>query len=173
MAKHFNAKRPLVSLLSTEFIERIIKEAKDVLEKTGVWVQNEEGLELLGNGGAQIDRGKSKAFIPRRLVEESLKSVPSSVKIYDRNGNLCVNLEGNNSYFEPGSAGIKVLDSDLNVIREPITQDHINYVKLVDALDNIDQLSAAIIPTDIPKGLMPKDTGIREGMIFELREKTT
>ena len=29
------------------------------------------------------------------------------------------------------------------------------------------------IPTDIPKGLMPKDTGIREGMIFELREKTT
>ena len=67
----------MVSLLTTEFIERIIEEAKDVLEKTGVWMQSKEGLELLGNGGARIDRGKSKAFIPRRLVEESLKSAQS------------------------------------------------------------------------------------------------
>jgi len=149
--KENNTKRPLVSLLSTEFIERIIEEAKDVLEKTGVWVENKEGLELLGNGGARIDREKEKAFIPKRLVEESLKSVPSSITLYDRNGNPHMNLEGNNSYFDPGTAAPKVWDSDLNVIREPITQDHINYVKLVDALDNIDQLSAAIIPTDIPK----------------------
>ena len=41
MVKQGNAKRPLVSLLSTEFIERIIEEAKDVLKKTGVWVQND------------------------------------------------------------------------------------------------------------------------------------
>jgi len=39
----------------------------------------------------------------------------------------------------------------LNVIRDPLTQDHINYTKLVDALDNIDQISAAIIPTDVPE----------------------
>jgi len=65
MVKENNTKRPLVSLLSTEFIERIVEEAKDVLEKTGVWVENKEGLELLGNGGARIDRGKEKAYIPR------------------------------------------------------------------------------------------------------------
>jgi len=151
MANESNLKRPLVTLLSTEFIERIIEEAKDVLEKIGVWVENKEGLELLGNGGAQIDRGKEKAFIPRRLVEESLKSVPSSITLYDRNGNPHMNLEGNNSYFNPGTAATKVWDSDLNDIREPFTQDQINYVKLVDALDNIDQLSAAIVPTDVPK----------------------
>ena len=151
MAKENMPKRPLVSLLTTEFIERIIEEAKDVLEKTGVWVENKEGLELLGNGGAQIDRGKEKAFIPRRLVEESLKSVPASITLYNRNGNPYMNLGGNNSYFDPGTAAIKVWDSDTNEIREPLTQDHINYVKVVDALDNIDQLSASIIPTDIPK----------------------
>jgi len=151
MAKEIKAKRPLVSLLSTEFIERIVDEAKEVLDKTGVWVQNEEGLEILGNGGARIDREKEKAYIPKRLVEESLKSVPSSITLYDRNGNPHINLEGNNIHFNPGSGGPKVWDSDLNVIREPSTQDHINYTKLVDALDNIDQISAAMIPNDVPK----------------------
>jgi len=167
MAKENMPKRPVVSLLTTEFIERIIEEAKDVLEKTGVWVENKEGLELLGNGGAQIDRGKEKAFIPRRLVEESLKSVPSSIKLYDRNGNLCVNLEGNNSYFEPGSAGIKVWDSDLNKIREPVTQDTIDHFRLVDAMDNIDGQDGGVVPTDVPK-----EIGDRFRLFLCLRHST-
>ncbi|GAI99635.1 unnamed protein product, partial [marine sediment metagenome] len=137
MTKGNNTKRPLVRLLSTEFIERIIEEAKDILEKTGVRMQNEEGLELLGNGGAQTDRGKEKAFIPKRLVEESLKSAPSSIKIYDRNGNLRMNLEGDNFYFIPMMTPT-IWDSALNQLREPLTEDAINHVKLVDALDNVD-----------------------------------
>ncbi len=150
MAKEINTKRPLVSLLSTEFIERVIEEAKDVLEKTGVWVENEEGLELLSNGGAQVDRGKKQAFIPRRLVEESLKSVPSSIVIYDRNGNPHMNWEGNNSYFGAVGGG-KVWDSDLGQLRESTTaEDQINCIKLIDALDNIDGQGASVLLTDVP-----------------------
>lgn len=40
MANESNLKRPLITLLSTEFIERVIEEAKDVLEEIGVWVEN-------------------------------------------------------------------------------------------------------------------------------------
>jgi len=146
----------MVSLLTTEFIERIIEEAKDVLEKTGVWVENKEGLELLGNGGARIDRGKEKAFIPRRLVEELLKSVPSSAKIYDRNGNPHMNLEGNNISFCSGGDAIRVWDSDLGQLREPVTEDQINYVKLGDALDNIDAQGTALVVADVPKEIMDR-----------------
>ena len=137
MVKENNTKRPLVSLLSTEFIERIVDEAKDILGKVGVWVENDEALELLGSGGARIDREEKRAFIPRRLVEESLKSVPSSVKLYDRNGSLGMNLEGNDFYFI-GMPAPTVWDSDLHGFRESLTRDAINHVKLVDALDNID-----------------------------------
>jgi len=137
MAKENNTKRPLVSLLSTEFIERIIEEAKDVLEKVGVWVENEEALELLGNGGARIDRGEKRAFIPKRLVEESLKSVPSSIKLYDRNGSLDMDSEGNDFYAN-GMPTPTVWDSELNQFRKSLTEDAINHIKLVDALDNID-----------------------------------
>ncbi len=145
-----------IRLLSTEFIEKIVEEAKDVLEKTGVWVQNKEGLELLGNGGAQIDWGKEKAFIPKELVEESLKSVPSSIQFYDRNGNPHMNLEGNNNYFSSGGDAIKIWDSDLNKLREPITEDQIKYVKLVDALGNIDVNGAALILTDVPREIVDR-----------------
>ena len=151
-----STKRPVVRLLTTGFIDRIIEEAKDVLEKTGVWVENKEGLELLGNGGARIDRGKEKAFISRRLVEESLKSVPSSVKIYDRNGNPHMNLEGDNIYFCAGGDAVKIWDSDLGQLREPLTEDQINYVKLVDALDDIDAQGAALVVTDVPKEIMDR-----------------
>jgi trimethylamine--corrinoid protein Co-methyltransferase len=137
MVKENNTKRPLVSLLSTEFIERIVGEAKDILEKVGVWVENDEALELLGSGGARIDREKKRAYIPERLVEESLKSVPSSIKLYDRNGSLGMNLEGNDFYFI-GMPAPTVWDSDLHGFRESLTRDAINHVKLVDALDNID-----------------------------------
>ena len=156
MVKQSSAKRPLVKLLSTEFIERIIEEAKDVLEKTGVWVENKEGLELLGNGGARIDRGKEKAFIPKRLVEESLKSVPSSIMTYDRNGNPHMNFDGNNSYFCSGGDALRVWDSDLGQLREPLTEDQIKYVKLVDALDDIDAQGAALVVTDVPKEIMDR-----------------
>jgi len=149
MSAENNTKRPLVTLLSTEFIERVIEEAKDVLEKVGVWVENEEALELLGNGGAQIDRGKKRAFIPERLVEESLKSVPSSIKLYDRNGNLDMNSEGNNFYFN-GMPTPTIWDSELNQFRGSLTEDAINHIKLVDALDNIDG-QFPFFGTELPK----------------------
>ena len=142
-------KRPMVSLLPTEFIERIIEEAKDVLQKIGIWVFNEEGLKLLGNGGARIDREKSRAFIPKRLVEESLKSVPSSITLYDRHGNPRMNLEENNFYFHAVTAA-KIWDSDANKIKEPLTEDATNHVKLVDALDNLDG-QYAFSGTDLPR----------------------
>jgi deoxycytidine triphosphate deaminase len=54
---------------------------------------------------------------------------------------------------------------------------NILYYRFGDKYQFIELSSGEIIniPTDIPKGLMPKDTGIREGMILELREinKTT
>jgi len=137
MTKENNTKRPIVSLLSTEFIERIVEEAKDVLEKVGVWVESEEALGILSNGGARIDREKEKAFIPKRLVEESLKTVPSSLKMYNRNGNPSMNFEGNDFHFI-GMPAPTVWDSETNQLRESLTEDAINHVKLVDALSDID-----------------------------------
>ncbi|GAI78983.1 unnamed protein product, partial [marine sediment metagenome] len=156
MVKQGNVKRPSVKLLSLEFIERIVDEAKEVLEKTGIWVENKEILESLGNGGARVDLEKGKALIPKEVVEEVLKSVPASIQFYDRNGNPHMNFEGDNVYFASGGDAVKVWDFDLNMLRTPVTEDQVNYVKLVDALDNIDAQGAALVVTDVPKEIMDR-----------------
>ena len=135
MTREQDTTRPLVSMLSTELIERIVAEAKEVLEKIGVWVENEEAREILSNGGARIDR--EKAFLPKRLVEESVKSAPPSVVIYDRNGKPALNLEGNDIHFINMPAPT-IWDAELKQQREMLTEDAINKVKLIDALKNID-----------------------------------
>ena len=147
MAKGDSARRPLVSLLSAELIERIVEEAEEVLEKVGVWVENKEAREILSNGGARIDQ--EKAYIPKRLVEESVKSAPPSVVIYDRNGKPALNMEGNNTHFINMPAPT-IWDAELKQHREMLTEDAINKVKLIDALKNIDALFSSW-GSEVPK----------------------
>ncbi len=44
----------------------LVDRMKTQSEKFGLRIENEEALELLGNGGARIDREKEKALIPKR-----------------------------------------------------------------------------------------------------------
>ena len=74
-------KRPSMKVLSDELLARIVEEAKDVLEETGVVVYNEEGLKILSDSGARTDPSELKAYIPRNLVETALKSVQAKFPI--------------------------------------------------------------------------------------------
>ena len=139
-----------MKVLSDDLLERIVEEAKDVLEETGVLVYNEEGLKILGEGGARINPAELKAYIPRNLVEAALKSVPYSIQIYDRKGNLAVNLEGDNCNFCSAGDAITIWDSTLNKVRQPTVADQIKFYRLVDCLDSIDAQGATLLFTDIP-----------------------
>ena len=45
--------RPAVRLLTGETVERIIGEAKEILDRVGVFVEFEEGVDLLAGAGAR------------------------------------------------------------------------------------------------------------------------
>ena len=79
-------KRPKLDMLSRSFIDQIVSEALDVLEKTGVLVENDEALRLLAEAGCAC-RGQTVSF-KQSLVEESLKTTPHSIQVYDRSGDL-------------------------------------------------------------------------------------
>jgi trimethylamine:corrinoid methyltransferase-like protein len=78
--------RPKIKLLSDNLVEKILDEALTILEEIGVMVENREGIKLLEDSGARIDKASQRAFIPRNLVEESLKLAPSEIKVFDRKG---------------------------------------------------------------------------------------
>ena len=158
-----NRKVPYLKLLDQSLMERIINEALDVLEKTGVLVENKEGMRLLRDAGMKVRKSDKKGTvfsITRDLVEESLKTTPSSVKLYDRQGSdepvLVMEKDSDRVYFNPASTALYVFDYKSKEIREPKTEDLSSFVRLADALSNIDAQSTAMIPNDVPKDIVDR-----------------
>jgi len=145
------AKRPKLEPLSREFIEKIINEALGVLETTGIFVENKEAVDLFKRSGMKVDESTHRVFITSKLVESSLKTTPSSFKLYDRSGEKEYMVGGDDVHFDPGSAAVTVLDHQTGAERKPHTQDLINFSHLTEFLDNIHFQSTGIISGDIPE----------------------
>ena len=102
--------RPSFSILSDSQITRILDEAYDVLEKVGLLIEHPDVVGKLLASGASTKGEQQRVLIPRDLVETCCKSAPSQINLYDRDGNLAMELTGYNVHFDPGSAAINVLD---------------------------------------------------------------
>ncbi|KPJ58672.1 MAG: hypothetical protein AMJ46_13795 [Latescibacteria bacterium DG_63] len=146
-------KVPAVKFLSKDNITRIVKDAKHLLSDTGVFVENEEALRLLLEAGAKFDACKSRIRIPEELIESSLASCPRRVQLFDRQGELAMDLSGNNTHFDPGSAALKIFDFEKGTNRSPTVDDLVSFARLTDYLGNIKAQSTALVPSDVPHSM--------------------
>jgi trimethylamine--corrinoid protein Co-methyltransferase len=147
-------RRPKLDMLSESFIDQIVSEALDVLEKTGVLVENDEAIRLLTDAGCECK--EQTVLFKENLVEEALKTTPHSIKVYDRSGDLAMNIEGDAIHFNPGSGALTILDPATLEERDPVTKDLIRYATLTDALPNIAAQSTEMISTDVPKAMQDR-----------------
>jgi trimethylamine--corrinoid protein Co-methyltransferase len=143
--------RPKLEILEKEKIKKIVEEAIEVLEKVGVFVENERGLELLDAANAVVDKKERKTYIKAELVEKCLRTAPSSIEVFDREGELALDLQRDNIYFDPGSAALRIYDLNSNQSRPPVTKDLINFARLTDSLSYLKAQSTALIPSDVPE----------------------
>ena len=143
--------RPEISFLNKHLIKRVIEEAIEILARVGVWVEEEEGLNFLGDAGADVDLGKKMAFIPKKLVENALATVPPSFKLYDRNGKIKAEFGRDRLlYSTPLSGAIKVWDYEAGKLRDATHKDCLDFIKVNDVLDNVLLQTGGFIPADIP-----------------------
>lgn len=145
--------RPKLEVISQSMIERIVNEALEIMEKVGVFVENEEAMELLDGGGAKVDKTKRRVFIPDDLVWRCIRSAPSSIQVFSRDGDWAMNLKGLNVHFNPGSAAVKILDFKTGNARAPVTSDLVSFARLTDALSHLDAQSTALVPSDVPEAI--------------------
>ena len=108
----------------------------DILAEVGCELHHEGAAKLLRDAGAQV-AGK-RVYLPAGMIEKALKSAPSRIVLYDRNGSAAMDLHGRNSYFGTGSDCIYLRDSFTGERRLFTEQDQVNAVRLADALPNID-----------------------------------
>jgi len=145
--------RPNLRVLEPSLPPRIVDEALTVLERTGVLIEDEHALARLATVGLAPDAASGRVLFPRAVVEQALASVPSSIVLHDRDGEPYATLEGDRVHFVPASSALRVLDRKTQQQREPTSADFVEYVKLADGLRNIDYLSTAFIPKDIPQDI--------------------
>jgi trimethylamine--corrinoid protein Co-methyltransferase len=142
--------RPGLRFLTDELIETILGEARSILGRLGVEINNEGVLSMLSGHGARVDTDTSRAWLTDEIIDRALASAPGSFALFDVLGEQTHDLSGFNVHFTPGSAAINVLDEETGDIRVPATADYVRYAKVVSRLDNLASQSTALVPQDVP-----------------------
>jgi trimethylamine--corrinoid protein Co-methyltransferase len=143
--------QPKLRLLSDEQIKLIHEKALYILETTGVRFESDEALKILKDHGAAVDFDRKIVKFKPEMVLDAIKKAPSGVKLYTRDGELAADLSGNNVYFDPVSAPIKILESDGKTARQSLAQDLANISRVNDAMKNIALQASACVLYDVPK----------------------
>jgi trimethylamine--corrinoid protein Co-methyltransferase len=144
-------KRPKLELLQPSALDGIVDEAMGILERVGVFVENEEGKKLLEDAGARVDHDQNRVHIPRTVVEECLKTAPDHIQVYDRDGKLKLDLVDDNVHFDPGSAALRIFDPERDEPRDAVTADLIRLARLVEELDHYPAQSTSVLSADVPE----------------------
>jgi trimethylamine--corrinoid protein Co-methyltransferase len=134
--------------LSRSDAEEIHAEALRVLSTIGVFFEDKGVEEIVVKAGGV--RRDGRVLLPESLVEDSLKTVPRRIRLYDRDGNLVAVLGEGARVFNPGSAAIRILDYGATEPRSPTLADLKNLVVLADALQGLKAQSTALVPADVP-----------------------
>jgi len=148
--------QPMLQLLSREQIENIHLSSLKILEELGVMIQSDTALRLLADAGAETDPAKKIARIPQHLVKESLVKVPSTIRLYSRDGKHDLSLEGNRVNYDPGSSAYYLLDSETLEVRRPVSKDLADFVQVADGLEHIQAQSTALVVSDVPDGIVDR-----------------
>jgi trimethylamine--corrinoid protein Co-methyltransferase len=123
----------------------------EVLEDVGCDLHHDGALKILKDAGAHVSG--SRVYLPPGLVERAIKTAPSRIMIYDRDGAPAMDLQGRNAYFGTGSDCIFLLDTFTGERRKFTEKDMIDAVRLSDALPNIDFLMSMGLIADADPGV--------------------
>jgi len=141
--------KPRVHFLDDELIDRIVAEAKNVLDVIGVEIEDNETKNLLTGHGATVDDASGRVRIPAGVVDGAIAAAPTSFKLFDVMGDETHDLAGATTHFTPASSAIMILDETTGKARAPRTGDYLRYAKVVAGLPAINAQSTAFIPADV------------------------
>ncbi len=134
--------RPRLQLLDDALIARILDEAKRILAEVGMEVRGVELRRRLLEAGLPTS-ADGRVLFPPDVVDRAIATTPKSFTLYDRDGQPCAELGGDNVHFVPASSGLKVLDHRSGETRLATTADFVEYVRLGDGLPHIAYLATA------------------------------
>jgi len=136
-------------MLGREDCLRIHRASCEILQKTGVRIHSQEGLNLMRAAGGLVTDDLVK--FPPSLVEWALASAPRGFNLYKRaTDQISVKLDGQAVYFGSGSDTLYYQDPRSGERRNFLLADVADCVRMCDALPEIGFVMSMGVPRDVP-----------------------
>ncbi|MBN1946843.1 MAG: trimethylamine methyltransferase family protein [Bradymonadales bacterium] len=141
--------RPRVAMFRDHEVEGIVQDAIQVLHRVGVFVENDQALDLAREAGLHLREGR--VVLDEQQVRAALETVPATIRLADRDGRTTLELGGDNVHFDPGSAAIHILDPTTRRRRAPTLDDCRHLAWVTQACRHIEAQSTGLVPADVPE----------------------
>jgi len=140
-------------VLSDTDRDQVHDKTAKILAETGVRVESDLGRDYLKKAGAEVDENTKIARIPRKLLEDSLKTAPKKFTLGARrpDWDLAMN-EGNCSLLIDGS-GIEVIDHRTREKRPSTSSDWFDATRVIDAIDEFGAYWGMVDQNDVEDSL--------------------
>ena len=162
------SKKPTMTILSSEQVERIHNASLQVLWQTGAEIKHEPTLKMLNEAGAKIDLENCRAYLPAELIESCISRATNRVVLQARNSEKDLVLEPDGElYFRSFGGPDHIVDMYTGQRREINSNDLKEWTTIVDALPNVNYCMG-IYPNDVH--LANRDVYVL-GRMFQYTEK--
>jgi trimethylamine--corrinoid protein Co-methyltransferase len=140
-----------LSVFTADEMEDIHLATLEVLERTGVFVEDEEALDIFDGAGAQIDSARKIVRLAPYLVEDAIRSAPPSFVACGRTPDRDYFMGAGRVGFTNFGEGIQLVDTYSGELRAPTKQDVADSARMVDALDDVDVYERALGAHEVPQ----------------------
>lgn len=139
-----------LNIFTREELDEIHFATLEVLEHTGLLIDNDEALEMFHGAGARVDKQKRIVKMPPYVVEDAIRSAPSKLFLAGRHPKNDFIMEGNRVGFTNFGEGVFIIDPYTGEHRETTKQDVADSAKICDYLSDIDVYERAVGASDVP-----------------------
>ena len=122
----------------------------EVLERTGIFVEDDEALDIFSDGGCRVDRETRIVRIPGHLVEDAVAGAPSQIFLAGRDPRYDVVLSPGRVGFCNFGEGTMVNDARTGEHRPSVKADIADAARVADALESVDVFEMAVGAGDCP-----------------------
>jgi len=143
-----------LTMLTEDELHEIHLGTLEVLEKTGVFVEDVSARTLFGDHGADVDTADRIVRIPPYLVEDAVRSAPAKVILAGRDPKHDLVLEGARVHFTNFSEGVKINDLASGENRDPVKQDLVDTARVIDYLPEVDFCEKALGAHDVDQAVV-------------------
>ncbi|MHB8867959.1 MAG: trimethylamine methyltransferase family protein, partial [Thermoleophilia bacterium] len=140
-----------LNLYSPDELDALHLAALEVLDRTGLFVEDDEALDVFADGRCRVDRETHIVRIPPEVVEEALRRSPALYRMGARDPGNDLALGGDGVHFATFLVGLSVNDLESGERRSSTLRDVADAAVLVDALDNIDIFNVSGSAFDAPQ----------------------